>query len=406
MTTAGFCARNAAGTIIVWMACCLAPVGAAASPSFSRMSPAEAFQHFVARLWWDAEERHVSRATFDMAFDGVKVDPAVVKRTHAGQAEFVQPIWTYLANNVSAGRIAAGKSNAVKWRNVLARAEPAFGVDQAILLAVWGMESGYGAFTGDLGTIRTLATLTFTDYRDGYFRTELLDALEILQAKDVTLSRMRGSWAGAMGQTQFMPSSFKTYAIDFDGDGRRDIWTSVPDALGSTAHFLQGKGWIAGQPWGFEVILPDGFDLTRHDALPFDQWSARGVRRTWGASMPTTGTAAGQRGPAFLVTPNFLAIKAYNLSTSYALGVGLLADRIAGRPPLVAGWPTKEHVLTGAQTRDLQTRLKILGYDVGAIDGMIGERARDAIVRYQAKVHFVPDGFPTLALLQRLRSAP
>jgi membrane-bound lytic murein transglycosylase B len=370
------------------------------------------FHQFIEDLWPKAQARDVSRATFDAAFKGVTLDPRIVKLPDQ-QAEFVRPIWDYLAANIDAKRIRDGQAKARQWSQVLGRAEAQYGVDRNVVLAIWAMESGYGAFTGVESVVRVLATLAYIKYQGDYARDELLDALDILQAGDVTPAAMRGSWAGAMGQTQFMPSSFKAYAVDFDGDGRRNIWTSVPDALASTANFLKGQGWSAGETWGFEVKLPKGFDASHNEEstfAPFAAWAKRGITRVGGGALPSSGEAtllvpAGLRGPGFLVTRNFKVIKAYNNSTSYALCVALLSDRIAGRGPLAGAWPVKERMLTISQAKALQARLRDLGYDVGAIDGKIGEKARDAIFAFQAKAGLVADGFPTLDLLEKVRAA-
>jgi membrane-bound lytic murein transglycosylase B len=384
----------------------------ASTPAPATAAP-DPFRVFVESLWPEAEARHVSRTTFDAAFKGVTSDPTVLKLTR-NQAEFVRPVWEYLASAITQPRIDLGRKKAAQLAPTLARIEARFGVDRFAFMGIWAMETGFGAFGGNQPVIRVLATLAFANYRGTTFRDELLDALEIVQAGDVTVSAMRGSWAGAMGQTQFLPSSFKAYAVDFDGNGRRDIWTSVPDALASTAFFLKEQGWTTGLPWGFEVILPKGFDATHNEETTFaafDRWSARGVKRADGAALPQTGEAsllipAGLRGPAFLVTRNFKVFKAYNNATAYALGVALLGDRISGKGPLVGAWPVHERILTADQARELQTRLRDLGFDVGNIDGRIGERARDAVLAYQAKAGLVADGFPTPELLEKMRATP
>ena len=388
-----------------------APAPAAVPPAAS--AAPDPFRTFVEGLWPDAEARFVSRATFDAAFRGVTPDPAVLKSTGT-QAEFVRPVWDYLASAITQGRIDLGRKKAAQWAPTLARIEARFGVDRFAFLGIWAMETGFGAFSGNQPVIRVLASLAFANYRGATFRDELLDALEIIQAGNVTVAAMKGSWAGAMGQTQFLPSSFKAYAVDFDGDGRCDIWSSVPDALASTAFFLKEQGWTAGLPWGFEVILPKGFDASHNEETtpaPFERWAAREVKRADGSPLPTSGEAsllipAGLRGPAFLVTRNFRVFKSYNNATSYALAVALLGDRIAGKGPLVGAWPVRDRVLTTTEARELQTRLRDLGFDVGEIDGRIGERARDALLAYQAKAGLVADGFPTTALLEKMRPKP
>ena len=303
------------------------------------------FGAFVAGLWPEAHRHGVSRATFDRAFAGVSPDPAVIEKTRK-QAEFSKPIGDYLASAVSPKRIETGRGKAEDWRRWIVKAETEYGVDRYIVLGVWGLETNFGGFAGNDYVIRSLATLAYARYRGTYFRRELIAALQILEEGHTDPAHMLGSWAGAMGQTQFMPTSFKSYAVDFDGKGRRDIWTNVPDAIGSTANYLRKHGWVAGESWGYEVHLPAG---AAHVSAPthyetFAHWAARGVRRADEGAMPATGKAAllmpaGANGPAFLVTPNFKVIKSYNNSTSYALGVALLSDRIAGWGPLSRSWP-------------------------------------------------------------------
>ena len=317
---------------------------------FKPAQAAEEQDRFVAFVQSLRAQAHgVSKETFDAAFKGVTPDPAVIALTKR-QAEFVKPVSEYLAGAVSQKRIEKGQAVAREWKTTLERAEAKFGVDCYIVLGVWGMETNFGGYTGDKSTIRSLATLAFAKYRGDYFKQELLTALEILEHGDVEPKDMLGSWAGAMGQTQFMPSSFKRYAVDFDGDGRRDIWNDVPDALGSTANYLKRHGWIEGETWGYEIILPKTLDASAHSAThmrPFRLWAADGITRADGEPMPQSGEAAlllpaGHDGPAFLVTRNFKVIKSYNNSTSYALGVALLSDRIAGSGPLKTSGPVAQ----------------------------------------------------------------
>ena len=374
---------------------------------------ARAFRVFVERLWPEAKAHGVSRRTFDLAFARVTFDPKIIALTQR-QPEFVRPIWDYIAGAVSDARVERGKEELEAYRPWLAKAQQEYGVDPAVIIGIWGLETDFGAFTGSDNVIRSLATLAYAHFRGDYFRGELIAALQILQEGDVAPAQMRGSWAGAMGQTQFMPSSFLQYAVDFEGHGRRDIWTSAPDAIGSTANYLKQEGWRGDEPWGLEVTLPKDFVLTVADFLryaPFGAFAGRGVRRADGSALPESGEAellvpSGLRGPIFLVTPNFKVIKTYNDSTSYALAVAMLGDRATGGGPLVAAWPLRDRVLTMAQARDLQTRLKKKGYDVGDIDGKIGEAGQSALRAYQEKHGLTPDGYPTLALLQRLHKQP
>ena len=371
---------------------------------------AHSFQLFIEGLWPEAKALGVSRATFDAAFKGVTYDPKIVAHTET-QAEFVKPIWEYLASAVSANRIERAKAAAQQYESWLSKAQHKFGVDASVVTGIWGLETDYGAFAGSDYVIRALASLAYARYQGDYFKDELLAALQILEDGDITPARMKGSWAGAMGQTQFMPSSFREYAVDFDGGGRRDIWTNAPDAIGSTANYLAKHGWVAGLPWGFEVVLPDGFDLKDADSshyAPFKAFADRGVKRADGKPLPQSGEAellitAGLKGPIFLVTANFKVIKSYNNSTSYALGVALLGDRSMDGGPLVAAWPVHDRRLTTAQMLEMQTRLKKMGYDVGKMDGKIGEVGQAAVRAYQQKTGLVPDGYPTLALLLKMR---
>ncbi len=312
-----------------------------AATAFQPVPASPSFEAFKAGVWAQAHRRGVARATFDRAFAGVTPDPAVLAKTHT-QAEFVRPMSDYLASAVSPTRVATGRDRAAQWKDALERAQARFGVDPYAVLGVWGLETNFGGNTGDLPTIRCLATLAHARYRGDYFRRELLDALDILQAGPIAPEAMRGSWAGAMGQTQFMPSAFKRYAVDFDRDGRADIWGNVPDALGSTANYLHKHGWVAGLPWGYEVLPPRAVTGDGRTLRPFTAYA--GFQRADGGPLPDEGeaallTPAGPDGPCFLVTRNFRVIKSYNNSTAYALGVALLGDRIAGGGPLKGSWP-------------------------------------------------------------------
>jgi lytic murein transglycosylase len=367
------------------------------------------FEKFVASLWPLAEQRGVKRSTFDRAFAGVSFDPKVVAMTTA-QPEFVRPIWDYVAGAVSPDRVERGRKKADAASAWLAKAEQTYGVDQAVILGVWGLETDYGGFVGSNSIIRALATLASIHFQGDYFRDELLSALVILEEGDIAPSLMRGSWAGAMGQTQFMPSSYLAYAVDFEGHGRRDIWTSEADALGSTANYLAKHGWTTGLPWGFEVRLPSDFVLTNADSTspaPFSAFAARGVERADGSPWPESGEGrlmilAGLKGPVFLVTSNFDVIKTYNDSTAYALSVALLGDAVTGGRPLLAQWPTHDPQLSEAEVRRLQARLRTLGYDAGKVDGRIGDQLRTAVRAFQERHGLAPDGYPTVALLNEV----
>jgi membrane-bound lytic murein transglycosylase B len=368
-----------------------------------------AFRGFLETLWPLAEARGVSRPTFDNAFAGVAFDPTVAASA-GSQPEFVRPIWDYVASAVSADRIQRGRYSARSEALWLARAKDLYGVDDAVILGVWGLETDFGGFAGSSSIIRSLASLGYIHFQGDYFRDELLSALVILEEGDIAPSLMRGSWAGAMGQTQFMPSSYLSYAVAFQRHDRRDIWTSEADAIGSTANYLAKHGWTKDLPWGFEVRLPAKVALTGADSsslAPFSSFAARGVVKADGSPLPESGDGrllilAGRNGPVFLVTSNFDAIKTYNNSTAYALSVGLLGDAVAGRPGLVAQWPIRDHPLTAAQIQKLQTQLQRMGYDVGKIDGKIGDTLRSAVSAYQERHGLPPDGYANQALFNRV----
>jgi membrane-bound lytic murein transglycosylase B len=379
-----------------------------AHPASNATTGAGSFQSFLEQLWRDASAQGISRRTFDLAFNGVEPDASIIKLT-GKQSEFVKPIWSYLDNAISTARLQRGAAMAERYASHLAALERKYGVDSRAILGVWGMETNFGSYTGDKDVIRSLATLAWKRYRGTFFRDELLVALKIIEAGHARRSAMRGSWAGAMGQTQFMPSSFEKYAVDGDGDGIRDIWTNVPDALASTANYLASFGWQANVPWGIEVDLPQGLNLA--DALgshSFTRWAEAGVRRNDGAPMPGKGEAAlflpaGIRGPALLVSENYRVIKKYNSSDAYALAVAHLGDRLLGAGPLKKSWPRSDKRLSMAQTMEIQRKLVAMGLPVGKIDGRIGEISRNSVRKAQIRHGLPADGYPTLALLERLR---
>ncbi|ACA16293.1 lytic murein transglycosylase [Methylobacterium sp. 4-46] len=370
----------------------------------------DGFRGFIEGLRPLATARGVARETFDAAFREVTApDPAVLARLRR-QGEFSRPVWEYLAGSVSTARVARGRAEAARRAELLAGLEARYGVPGPVLLAVWGMESDFGTGTGSVPTVRALATLAQAGHRGDLFRDELLAALDILQHHDVGPEGLKGSWAGAMGQTQFLPSVYLRAAVDFDGDGRRDIWNSAPDALASIANFLRQAGWQPGLPWGLEVRLPAGFDLSRHRGS-LAEFAARGVARADGAALPAAGEASlflpgGLGGPAFLITVNFEAFRAYNTSDAYALAVGHLADRIAGGGPLAAPWPIRAPRLDAAGLAALQRGLAARDLYAGPLDGRAGPKLREAVRRYQTAAGLPADGYATPALLDHLRRAP
>ena len=379
-----------------------APVGAQGPAA-----PAD-FQRFVESLWPEAAARGVSRATFDEAFRGVAPDPKIIALTKK-QSEFVQPIWEYINGAVSSQRLERGRQIAAHYADTLAAVERAYGVPRSVVLGVWGMETNFGSFTGSIYAVRALATLAYTRYRGDFFREELLTALQILESNHVDRASMLGSWAGAMGQTQFMPSSFVKYAVDGNRDGRRDIWNSVPDALASTANYLRQQGWQPDLPWGFEVELPEGFDF-RHLRHGFASWQSLGLRRLDGGAFPRSGEATlylpgGARGPAFLVTDNYNVIKTYNSSDAYAMGVAHLGDRLMGGGPIRGDWPSDEPQLDKDQRQEVQRRLAGLGLYSGETDGKLGSKTREAVREFQLRRGLLADGYANVAVLRELRAA-
>ncbi|MGV6871618.1 lytic murein transglycosylase [Pseudochelatococcus sp. B33] len=379
--------------------------GPAATPG-TQGSTMQSFSDFTRELWPEAAARGVSRRTFDMAFAGIAPDPKIIALTKR-QSEFVKPVWEYLDSATSAQRLSRGHEQVGKWRDTFATVEQRFGVDRKVIAGVWGMETNFGSTMGSHYVVEALATLAHAQYRGPFFRNELLTALKILDEGHVTRDRMIGSWAGAMGQTQFMPTSFVRYAVDFTGDGRKDIWSSVPDALASTGNYLKEHGWVAGLPWGFEVKLPQNYNYRQRNG-DFGAFASAGVRRMDGKAMPRAGEArlflpAGARGPAFLVTKNFDVIKRYNNSDSYALGVALLGDMIHGGTGVQAPWPLDEKPLSRNEREDLQRYLARLGFSAGEPDGRIGTQTRAAIVAYQEQRGLIPDGHPSPTLLAQLR---
>jgi lytic murein transglycosylase len=363
------------------------------------------FSAFLRELWPDAQAKGVTRATFDAAFAGVTPDPRVIAATQR-QPEYGRPFGAYMASMASPGRISAGSRKAAELAVTLAAVEQSFGVDRHVVLAIWGVESSYGAPTSGFDVIRSLATLAQARWRHPSFRNELLAALQILQQGHIGRKAMLGSWAGAMGQPQFIPSSFLAHAVDVSGDGRRDIWNNVPDVLGSIANYFRNHGWKPGLEPGFEVALPASFDYRRSRGT-FGDWRALGVKRADGAELPDSGDAilffpTGSRGPAFLVTENFTVIKRYNNSDVYSLAVGHLADRLRSGGPIRAAWPADDRQLTLPERIALQRKLSELGYAVGNFTGHLDFELRDAVREQQVKFGMIPDGHPTAALLARL----
>lgn len=380
------------------------------------LSPALAdagFERWIASFRQTAAQSGISRSTYDRAFRGIdSVDPEVLEKARY-QPEFTAPVWDYFDNRVHEDSVANGRAMAKKYKATLDKIEARYGVDRYIVLAIWSMESNYGEILKNdkvmRNVVRSLATLAYADKKRAKFaRTQLIAALKILQSGDIDESHLTGSWAGAMGHTQFIPTSYQLYAVDFDGNGRRDIWNSVPDALATAANLLRKNGWQAGKTWGYEVDLPSGRKFPS-GSMSLAKWQGLGVTRANGKGFRNSGDRAelkapdGRSGPAFLMTKNFFVLKAYNNADKYALAVGLLADEIAGYGGLVRDWNRPFTKLSFAEKQELQERLSTHGYYDGKFDGKIGEGSKTAIKAFQAQAGLTPDGHPSMEVLSRLR---
>ena len=369
------------------------------------------FQNWIKGFRKRAVSQGITHKTLDRAFRSVTYDPEVIRRDR-NQSEFTKSIWDYLDTAVSDKRIKNGKKALRAQRRRLQQIEATYGVDKEVVVAVWGMESSYGTYRGDMDVIRSLSTLAFDGRRGRFFESQLIAALKILQAGDVPPRKMTGSWAGAMGHTQFIPTSYLAYAVDFTGDGKRDIWSDNPsDALASTAAYLARFGWVKGQPWGVEVKLPRGFNYglaSRKIKKSPAQWSALGVKGINGRPVPNYGSGsillpAGGNGAAFMVFKNFQVIERYNAADAYVIGVGHLSDRIKGGKPIQHPWPRNDRDLSFRERQELQQRLTQQGFDTRGVDGRVGPNTIAAVRAYQNANGLVPDGHPSLSLLKKLR---
>ena len=363
------------------------------------------FAAFVNDLWKDAGAKGVTRANFDLAMKNVSPDPRVIAATKR-QPEYGKPFGDYVNAIVSNRRIADAQLKAREWAKTFDGVEKKYQVERWILLALWGIESDFGAEKDRWDVFRSLATLAYVKYRDPYFRNELIVAMLVMQNNHFGREKMVSSWAGAMGQTQFMPSNFVDYATDFSGDGRPDIWTNVPDVLASTANYLHKWHWDPALPWGFEVVIPKEFDYMRSRAT-FADWNGLGVRRADGKPFPNSGQGilffpSGASGPGFIVTENFTVLKEYNNSDAYAVAVGHLADRIHGGGLIKAAWPKDDRQLSRDARIALQRKLATLGYKVNDFEGHIDFDLRDNIRSEQKKLGMLPDGHPTTEFLDKL----
>lgn len=393
-----------------------APPGpAAASPASTTATPpdtsdpVDGFRAWIAGFSQDALKAGISRATIAATLGKARWLPQVIELDRA-QPEFVRPVWQYLDGAVSPQRILAGKAQYQIYAKAIDDAAQRYGVPASILIAIWGVESSYGAHFGSFRTVDALATLAYDGRRRDWAKSELLAALTIVDKGLMSADRLIGSWAGAMGHTQFLPSVYLKYAVDVTGDGKPDIWASVPDVMASTANFLAQSGWRPSEPWGVEVRLPAAFDYSRAELnvrQDSDAWAVQGVRAMNGQPLPLMQSAsiltpAGANGPAVMVGNNFRVLLLYNSSTNYALAVSLLARQIDGDPGLLAPWPRQLKTLSRSDIEALQSALNRLGMDAGEVDGVVGPATRAGLRRYQASQGLIADGYPTQALLQRL----
>ncbi len=365
------------------------------------------FDRWIAGFRGRALAQGISPRVFDRALQGVRYDPEVVAKDR-NQSEFKREIWDYLDAAVSPVRVENGQEALRRHRRTLERIEAHYGVEKEVVAAVWGMESTYGERLGDLPLIQSMATLAYDGRRGAFFEKQLIAALQILQSGDVAPENMTGSWAGAMGHTQFMPTSYLAYAVDFTGDGKRDIWSEDPtDALASTAAYLKRFGWRKGMPWGVEVRVPRGASFGGTSRMPSD-WAARGVAGLDGRAVRDFGSArifqpAGAAGPSFMVFANFDVIKRYNNSDAYALGVGHLSDRIGGGPEIQGQWPRGYDPLSFEERMEMQRLLRRKGFGIEKIDGIVGPNTVRAIRAFQATAGVAQDGLPSQQVLALLR---
>ncbi|EXB81946.1 TPA: lytic murein transglycosylase [Acinetobacter baumannii] len=378
-------------------------------------TPNNNFQSCLANLRSQAIAAGVSGSTYDRYTQNLTPDYSVIDKLNY-QPEFSTPIWDYLSGLVDEERVALGKQKLAQHRDVLNRASQVYGVPAETIVAVWGVESNFGDISGKYPLLQALGTLSCEGRRQSYFRTEFFATMRILQRGDLTEDQLKGSWAGAFGHTQFMPSTYERLAVDFDGDGRRDLVSSTADALASTANFLNKAGWQTGMPWGFEVQIPAGMSIDgegRRSKKPLSSWSARGVTRIDGSPLiqgPLSGSTpaglmapAGPSGPIFLVFKNFDAIYSYNAAESYGLAIAHLSDRLRGAGPFVSAWPTDDPGTSRAERREIQQFLINRGYDIGAVDGLIGDKTRVAIRQEQTRLGLNPTGRAGQQILRAFR---
>ncbi|MEW6641572.1 MAG: lytic murein transglycosylase [Pseudomonadota bacterium] len=389
--------------------------GASGHPLMTAQAIREAAANFdscIASLWPEAARRGVSQESYRRFTEGLTPDLRIMDLMDS-QPEFTKAIWDYLDVLVSDARMQRGREVLAQYKTTFDAVEKAYGVDRYVIASIWGVESNYSTQGGDRSVLRSTATLSCIGRRQAYFRNEFLSALEILHHGDLRSEQMKGSWAGAFGPTQFMPTAFKRYAVDFDGDGRKDVVDNVADLIASTANNLKKDGWQAGQTWGYEVEVPRGFNYMLADRarqMTVAQWEQLGIRRAGGKPFPRTSdkafllAPAGSEGPGFLMLQNFRSILRYNPAEAYALAIGHFADRLRGGGPFVQAWPRQERVLSRAERLELQQLLVQRGFYRGEPDGQLGGETRKALREFQASIGAAADGFATAEMLDRLRS--
>jgi lytic murein transglycosylase len=369
------------------------------------------FDRCIAGFWPEAARRGISQASFERFTADLAPDLRIMDLVDS-QPEFTKAVWDYLDILVNDTRLARGREMLAKYAPTFAAVEKAYGVDRYVIAAIWGIESNYSTQGGDRSVLNSTATLACIGRRQAYFKDEFLAALEILHRGDLTPGQLRGSWAGAFGATQFMPTAFKRFAVDFDGDGRRNVVESVPDILASTANKFRRNGWVAGQTWGYEVEVPPGFNYLYADRarqMTIAQWEQLGIRRAGGKPFPRPSdrafllAPAGAEGPGFLMLGNFRAIMKYNPAEAYALAIGHFADRLRGGGPFLQAWPRQERVLSRAERLELQDLLARRGFYRGEPDGNLGGETRKALRSFQASIGAPADGFASSGVLERLR---
>jgi lytic murein transglycosylase len=370
------------------------------------------FHGCIQRLWPAAAKRGISRSNFAKYTAALTPDLRIMDLLD-NQPEFTKSVWDYLDILVTNERIERGRALVEKYRSIFDAVERTYGVDRYTIAAIWGVESNYGTLGGERPVLRSTATLACIGRRQSFFREEFLSTLEILQRGDVRPEHLVGSWAGAFGPTQFMPTAFKRYAVDFDRDGRRDVVDSMPDLIASTANNLKKDGWITGQTWGYEVVVPATFNFLLADqgrSMSIREWERHGIRRPDGHPFPRPDdhafllVPAGVQGPGFLMLTNFSVIMKYNPAEAYALAIGHLADRLRGGSPFAQDWPRYERVLSRTERLELQQLLARHGFDVGEPDGLFGLKTRAAIREFQARSGRIPDGFASAGILDQLRA--